>query len=195
MQSVKSMSVPVKRMWFSLFWSSSQTHYKNIACFWGIRGDVCQSLYIQRANPLGRHWWFWKSFWDAACCWSYYTVAVLSPWLPFHPFRLLCILVQTVREMVAFALLSTGCCSQAMVLCSHFPFCSIRLNRMSCHHPSCLWYIVNQVQFLLGFLALCRASHKTRRDTKTLKSQVLTLPLSWLFCSSSPILSCCSPAA
>lgn len=108
-------------------------------------------------------------------CSSVITLVALSP------FRLLCILVQTVREMVAFALLSTGCCSQAMVLCSHFPFCSIRLNRMSCHHPSCLWYIVNQVQFLLGFLALCRASHKTRRDTKTLKSQVLTLPLSWLF--------------
>lgn len=94
--------------------------------------------------------------------------------------RCMAVLVQVVREMVAFALLSTGCCFQAMVLCSPLPFCSIRPNRMSCHHPSCLWYIMNQVQFLLGFLALCKASDKTRRDTKTLKSQVLTLPPSWL---------------
>lgn len=91
------------------------------------------------------------------------------------------VLVHIIKEMVAFALLSTGCCFQAMVLCSPFPFCSIRPNRMSCHHPSCLWYIMNQVQFLLGFLALCKASDKTRRDTKILKSQVLTLPPSWLF--------------
>lgn len=108
-------------------------------------------------------------------CSSVITLVALSP------FRVLCTLVQIVRETVAFALLSTGCCFQAMVLCSPFPFCSIRPNRMSCHHPSCLWYIVNQVQFLLGFLVLCRASHKTRRDTKTLKSQVLALPPSWLF--------------
>lgn len=91
------------------------------------------------------------------------------------------VLVQIIREMVAFALLSTGCCFQAMVLCSPLPFCSIRPNRMSCHQPSCLWYIMNQVQFLLGFLALCKASDKTRRDTKTLKSQVRTLPPSLVF--------------
>lgn len=96
------------------------------------------------------------------------------------------VLVQILREMVAFTLLSTGCCFQAMVLCSPFPFCSIRPNRMSCHHPSCLWYIMNQAQFLVGFLALCKASDDTRRDTKTLKSQVLTLPPSWLFLQQQP---------
>lgn len=95
---------------------------------------------------------------------------------PWH----MVVLVQIVREMVAFALLSTGCCFQAMVLYSPFPCCSIRPNRMSCHHPSCLWYIMNQVQFLLGFLALCKASdgdkegHKDSEEPSTYFSTILT---------------------
>lgn len=43
--------------------------------------------------------------------------------------------------------------------------------------------------------ALRKASCKSRRDTEeSAESQVLTLPLPWLFCSSL-FLSCCSPAA
>lgn len=87
--------------------------------------------------------------------------------------------VWTVKEMVAFALSSTGCSFRANDTVLSLPILQHQTQQNELlgffsPRPCCCWYIVHQAQFPFStqsVFVLCEASHKTRRDTENSKSR------------------------